>query len=117
MQQEGALLGSCFGNFRLLRFVSRGSMGEVYEAEHLLMGKRAAVKIALREISESKTGALRFFNEARVAARLHHPGLAEVYDYGHDDSGLAYIVMEYVDGYTLAEIVETRGRLPPAEAA
>jgi serine/threonine-protein kinase len=113
--ESGSLSGSRFGSYRTGRLISRGGMGEVYEAEHSLIGKRAAVKVALPEVSQTASGAARFFNEALAAARMRHRGLAEVYDYGHAN-GVAFIVMEYVAGETLADRVERSGPLPPSAA-
>jgi serine/threonine-protein kinase len=114
--EPGTLTGSSLGSFRVGPLISRGSMGEVYAAEHALIGKRAAVKVALPELSRTRAGAGRFFNEARAAARMHHRGLAEIYDYGQDESGTPFIVMEYIEGETLDAAVDRDGAFAPAEA-
>jgi serine/threonine protein kinase len=110
------LIGESFGAYELIRRIGSGGMGEVYEGRHSLIGKRAAVKVALPEVVASEESALRFFNEARAVVSLRHPAFTEVYDFGHHASGRPYIVMELCDGETLAAAVERRGALPVAEA-
>jgi serine/threonine-protein kinase len=82
----------------------------------VLLGRRAAVKVLLREMSHSEEAVSRFFNEARAAAQMHHWGLVEVFDVGLDDTGCAYLVMELLDGETLAELVEGKGKLSLGKA-
>jgi serine/threonine-protein kinase len=116
MDFEGALLGQCLGNYRLVRMVGCGSMGEVYEGEHVLIGRRVAVKVLLQSLSRSEEAVSRFFTEARTAATMRHPGIVEVFDFGYHPNGSAYIIMELLEGETVAERVERLGRLPVAEA-
>src|SRR5687768_13225953 len=99
----------------MIRYIGRGSMGEVFEAEHVLLGRRAAVKVLLREMASTPETVSRFLNEARAAAKLRHAGLTEVFDFGQNDSGNAFIVMEMLDGATLAEVVEQGGKLSASE--
>src|SRR5262245_972578 len=75
MDYEGTLLGECLGNYRLVRMIGRGSMGEVYEAEHVLIGRHVAVKVLLPQLSRSAEAVNRFFTEARTAATMRHPGI------------------------------------------
>src|SRR5687767_13631981 len=116
MPARPSLVGKCLGNYRLIRSIGRGSMGEVFEAEHVLMGRRAAVKLLLPELSSYPEVANRFLNEARAVAQLHHEGLVQLFDFGLNDAGSAFIVMELLDGETVAELVKRRGPLPVAEA-
>jgi serine/threonine protein kinase len=116
MDYEGALLGQCLGNYRLVRMIGCGSMGEVYEAEHVLIGRRVAVKVLLQSLSRSEEAIARFFTEARTAATMRHPGIVEVFDFGYHPNGSAYIIMELLEGETVAEKVERLGHLPVAEA-
>src|SRR5829696_4128305 len=70
-----AMLGETVGTYRLTSPIGHGGMGVVYEAEHTLIGRRAAVKLLLPETTHSTEHVERFFNEARAASRISHPGL------------------------------------------
>jgi serine/threonine-protein kinase len=73
----------------------------VYAAEHALIGRAAAVKVLLPEFSQNQSIVARFFNEAKAATTIRHPGIVEIYDFGWHTDGSAYIVMEYLQGETL----------------
>lgn len=103
------------GRYRLVRRCGIGGMGEVWEAEDTLLERRVAVKLVTGAQRHDPAVLARFEREARTGARLVHPNLATVYDYGEADEG-AYLVMELLAGETLAERL-SRGPLPPAEAA
>jgi len=92
-------------------------MGAVYVAEHTLIGRQAAIKILQREMSHRQDLVTRFFNEARAATAVKHPGIVEIYDFGYHTDGSAYIVMEYLEGETLAARLRRTGPLPAARAA
>src|SRR3954463_15612521 len=100
MQARPTLLGKCVGNYRLVRTLGRGSMGEVFEGEHVLVGRRAAVKILLPELSSFEDVSNRFFNEARAVASIRHEGIVQLFDFGLHE-GSAFLVMEMLDGETL----------------
>src|SRR5262249_61524258 len=84
------------------RLIGKGGFGVVYAAEHSLMGRKAAVKLLRPAYSEDKEIVQRFFNEARAAAMIKHPGIVEVYDVGRHTDGSAYLVMELLEGDSLA---------------
>ena len=107
-----ALLGD---RYRLGERLAAGGMGSVYRAVDETLGRPVAVKVLRRELAEEPAYLERFRREARAAAALSHPGVAGVYDYG-ELGGSAFIVMELVEGETLAERIEARGRLPWTEA-
>jgi serine/threonine protein kinase len=88
--------------------IGEGGMGVVYLAEHTVIGKKSAIKL-LRPGSDE--AAARFVNEARAAASLRHPGLVDVFDFGQHD-GRTYIVMEFLDGESLAQRLARDTRLP-----
>jgi serine/threonine-protein kinase len=102
------------GQYRLLRRIGAGGMGEVYLAEHQLLKRPCAVKLIRQgETAEART-LQRFECEVRLTATLSHPNTVEIYDYGRAEDGTYYYVMEYLRGQSLAELVERRGPLPPA---
>jgi len=82
--------------------IGQGGMGVVYAAEHPLIGRRAAIKLLLPELSQNQEMVTRFFNEARSTAMIQHPGLVDIFDFGHAPNGSAYIAMEYLSGESLA---------------
>jgi serine/threonine protein kinase len=104
-------LPTTIGNYRIERELGRGGMGAVYIGVHQLIGKRAAIKVLLPQVSQRADLVQRFFNEARAATAIRHPGIVEVYDYGIGDDGNAFLVMEYLEGETLASRLQTHGRL------
>jgi eukaryotic-like serine/threonine-protein kinase len=90
------------GQYRVTGLIGRGGMGVVYAAEHTLLGRPAAIKVLLPELSQKQDVVMRFFNEARAATAIRHPGIVEIYDFGWTPDGAAYIVMECLEGETLA---------------
>jgi serine/threonine protein kinase len=112
-----SMLGSVIGNYRILRCIGEGGMGAVYVAEHTLIGRHAAIKVLLRELSWRQDLVQRFFNEARAATAVKHHGIVEIYDFGYHTDGSAYIVMEYLEGETVALRLRRTGTLPEGRAA
>jgi serine/threonine-protein kinase len=102
--------GESVGNYRLLGTIGSGGMGMVYVAEHLLLGRRAAIKFLHAHVSREPDMVERFFNEARAASAVKHPGIVEVYDFGYHD-GRAYLVMEYLDGESLLSHLRVEGTM------
>ncbi|MEZ4335611.1 MAG: serine/threonine-protein kinase [Sandaracinaceae bacterium] len=98
------------GRYRLDRTLGKGGMGVVYAGEDTELGRPVAVKVLLPELIESAELLARFFQEARTAAALSHPHVIDVYDLGEDD-GLAYIVMELLEGESLETRLRREGRL------
>ena len=87
-------------------------MGAVFVAEHTLIGRKSAIKVLLPEVSTNKEVVTRFFNEARASAVIKHPGLIEVFDFGYHTDGSAYIVMEFLEGESLAARLKREVKLP-----
>jgi len=104
------------GRYQITRKVARGGMAEVYLAQDLLLERPVALKVLFPEFSSDRSFVERFRREARAAANLNHANIVSIYDWGEDD-GTYFIVMEYVDGATLREVINTDGPLPAAEAA
>ena len=93
--------GRTIGQYRVTGALGEGGMGVVYAAEHVLLGRPAAVKLLLPELSSKQEIVQRFFNEARAATAIRHPGIVEIYDFGWTPEGSAFIVMELLQGETL----------------
>lgn len=109
------------GRFEVVKELGRGAMGAVHLARDPLIGREVAIKtIALTGLSDTERGAYRqrFFREAQAAGKLAHTGIVTIYDVGEDEtSRLPYIVMEFIAGRTLADILEgTAGPLPLAQS-
>jgi eukaryotic-like serine/threonine-protein kinase len=105
------LIGTTVGNYLIQRLLGEGGMGRVYVGEHQLIGKRAAIKVLLPQYSAQTEIVNRFFNEARASSLLKHPGVVDVYDFGRLADGSAYLVMEFLEGESLATRLH-RGALP-----
>ncbi|MGE0707154.1 MAG: protein kinase [Planctomycetota bacterium] len=103
------------GPYALVRELGRGGMGVVYEARHPTLGSRVALKVML-DPELGGDGEARFLSEARTCAVLVHPNVARVLDAGRD-RGHPYLVMDFVEGESLADRLKRAGRLPQAEAA
>jgi serine/threonine protein kinase len=93
-----------------------GGMAEVYEGRDRLLARRVAIKVLQSQYARDQSFLLRFKREAQAAASLSHPNVVAVYDTGSED-GTHFIVMEFVDGRTLRDIIRTEGPLYPARAA
>jgi eukaryotic-like serine/threonine-protein kinase len=98
------------------RPLGRGGMATVYLARDSVLGRRVALKVLAEHLTDDESFRARFFREARLAARVTHANVVQVYDLGEDGRRL-FIAMEYVEGESLAEELERRGALPSAEVA
>ncbi len=103
-----------FAQYRLKRRLGGGGMGEVYEAEHLLLKRPCAIKLIQHDRDRDPTMLARFEREVQATARLTHWHTVEIYDYGQTEAGLFYYVMELLPGMSLADLVQRFGPLPPA---
>ncbi len=103
------------GRYTVLRFLGRGGMGAVFEAEHRLMRRRVALKVIHRELTANPTVLGRFRREVQTAAQLSHPNVVATYD-AEDAGNAQFLVMELVHGVTLATLVRNQGPLPVAQA-
>lgn len=98
----GRVLG---GKFRLRSLIGAGASGTVYQADQTALGRTVAVKILNPELAEDPRLLNRFHEEALLASRLNHPNTVSVIDYGQTEDGLLYIVMEYLRGLTLTQMI------------
>src|SRR5689334_13913111 len=103
--------------YRLERVAGEGGMGIVYAAEHLVLRQRVAVKVLLPSAAASEAVVERFAREARAAARINSEHVARVMDAGSLASGAPFLVMEYLEGCDLDELLELERRLPVQEVA
>ncbi len=103
------------GQYQVVRELGRGGMGVVFLARDVALHRAVAIKVLRHEFVESEDHRERFRREARLTARLSHPGIVPVYTFGESDD-LVYIVMKYVQGESLAERLHSAGRLPAHEA-
>jgi eukaryotic-like serine/threonine-protein kinase len=100
------------GRYQLEEPLGHGGMASVYRARDTALGREVALKVLAENLTGDEELLKRFLREARLAARLSHPNVVSVYDVGEEEDGRPYIVMELVEGETLAE----RGRVSPDEA-
>lgn len=113
MSASQALVLDSIGNFRLVRRLGRGGMGEVWLGEHHAIGTRVAIKLLLGDFGPDDADVQRFFNEARAVGRIRHAGIAKIFDVGlHRDR--AYLIMEHLEGETIGQRLARLGRLPQA---
>src|SRR5262249_51707383 len=112
----GKWKGFTLGKFKLLERIGFGAMGQVFLCEHRYMRKRMAVKVLPPAKAGDPVVLGRFYREARVASGLDHVNIVRTFDIDQDGP-LHFLVMEYVDGTTLLDIVNKFGPLSPARAA
>jgi RIO-like serine/threonine protein kinase len=105
------------GKYRLDRLLGKGGMGAVYEAMDLRLDRKVAIKIMLGSMFGDRTALRRFEREARASARLNHPNIITVYDYGVTGAEGAYLVMEMVKGFNMRTAIENEQVIAPAVAA
>lgn len=99
--------GQTVGGCRILRFVGRGGMGEVYLAEHLALRRPVALKV-LDTHESDRQSVDRFLQEARICCRIEHSNVVNIYNVGFD-AGLHFIIMQYIDGLNLNDLVRDLG--------
>ncbi len=104
------------GKYKVLERIGSGGMGSVYLCEHTLMRRRVAIKVLPTSRAAETSAVERFYREARAVAALDHPNIVRAYDIDQDDK-LHFIVMEYIDGASLQEIVKRHGPLDIHRAA
>jgi serine/threonine-protein kinase len=108
------LPGSRFGDYEILEELGAGGMGKVYRARDLTLDRLVALKTLARQLSTDTDYVQRFLKEARAAARLNHPNIVQIYDFGCVDS-IYYLAMEFVDGHSLGTYLK-RGHFSETES-
>ena len=103
------------GRYRTVRRIDAGGMGEIWEADDTLLGRRVAIKVLAEELAGDPVALRRFRREARATAKLDHPNVIRVYDFVDDET--PFLVLELLEGQTLADRLGRDGALPPLEAA
>lgn len=101
------------GRYLIDRMIARGGMGRVYLATQLPLERKVAIKVVSTRQANDPQFVRRFFLEASVCAKLSHPNIVTVHDYGKDDHGRLFMAMEHLDGMPLAEAIERQGRMAP----
>jgi serine/threonine-protein kinase len=114
-----ALSDSLVGNtlsdrYEVTRKIGEGGMGVVYEARHLLIGKRVAIKVLLDKYAQKADIVARLQQEARLASSIGHEHIIDITDFGETHDGRTFVVMEYLEGESLSQLLAREGALPPA---
>lgn len=113
-EETDPLIGSLLdGKYRIERRLGSGGMGTVYAARHKVINKQVAIKILNPDTDGDDALPERFKREAEVAASVRHPNIVEVNDFGETGNGLLYMVMEYVAGASLRELISKEKQLSP----
>src|SRR5437879_5360231 len=110
---EDSLLGQTLAEKYLVeRLIKRGGMGAVYLGKHVLMDKTVAIKVLHPSLAVDDAVVARFSREAKAASRISHPHAVNVTDFGEAENGVVFLIMEYLDGRTLKEIIRSAGPMP-----
>jgi serine/threonine protein kinase len=97
-----------FTQLEVVELIGRGGMGAIYRARQTSLDRYVALKLIAREVSQDPAFTERFEREAKTLAKLSHPNIVTVYDFGYTSDGIAYLIMEFVDGINLREAIQSR---------
>ena len=116
LEKDGdSLIGSTIaGKYRIDERLNEGGMGTVYRGTHVLMDKTVAIKVLRPALAADEKIVARFSREARAASRISHPNALSVTDFGEDENGNVFLVMEFLSGKTLRQVIREEGPLPLA---
>ena len=115
IEEQGTdlLIGTTLDNrYEIVKRLGEGGMGVVYEARHVVLGKKFAIKILRSDLSNNKEIVERFIQEAKAASSIGHENIIEVTDFGYTPDGNLYFVMEFLNGESLDTILQRDGKLP-----
>src|SRR5437016_851369 len=111
------LIGSVVADrYHIVKKLGEGGMGAVYLGEHVKMGRKSAIKVMTQAMASDGDAIARFNREAANAARITHPNVCAIYDFGETPDGMIYLAMEFVEGSSLTSIIEKEGALAPQRA-
>jgi serine/threonine-protein kinase len=110
------VIGTVLGKYRIEAELSRGGMGAVYRARHEVLERPFAIKVLRPDIATTDELVQRFVNEAKAASAIQHPSIIRVFDFGYTDDNQAYLVMEFLDGESLATRIAIQHRLSEQDA-
>lgn len=111
------MLGRTFaGKYKIQKKLGEGGMGSVYQAQQEPIDRLVAVKVLLGKLAEDDIAVKRFEQEARAVSKMQHPNTVTIYDYGKTEDGRLYIVMEFLKGRTLSDLLRKEGNLDPLRA-
>lgn len=111
------LIGKDFaGKYEIISVIGRGGMSTVYKARHKYMERLVAIKVLHKHLICDPTSVERFKKESKAASSLSHPNIITVFDFGVDDDNTAYLVMDFLEGTTLGDIIENNGPLLETDA-
>lgn len=109
---QDPLIGTVLaGNYEILEVLGQGGMGVVYRGKHSLMERVVAIKMLLSQLISDTNSVKRFQQESKAAARLKHPHIIDVYDFGISPAGQPYIVMEFLEGTPLSDLIKKEGQI------
>src|SRR4051794_24553039 len=107
--------GQRIGSYEVRALLGRGGMGAVFLGQHTVIGRKAAIKVLKPEFAGNPILVRRFENEARATNAIRHPGIVEIIDVGRLPGDVPYLVMEYLEGESLAHRLTQLGRFPVSQ--
>ncbi len=111
------LIGTVIASgYHIQRKLGEGGMGAVYLGEHVKMGRKSAIKVMTQAMARDPEAIARFNREAANAARITHPNVCGIYDFGETEDGLIYLVMEFIEGETLSDLLRREHVVPVRRA-
>jgi serine/threonine protein kinase len=118
LKQEDEWIGATIGDrYEVVELLGKGGMGVVYLARQKMMDRYVAIKMLQAQLTQDEISVKRFQQEAKAASCLNHPHLVMLHDYGITETGQPYLVMEYLQGRSLLQVIKREGILTPQKAA
>jgi serine/threonine-protein kinase len=112
------LIGAVIADrYHIQEKLGEGGMGAVYLGEHVKMGRKSAIKVMAQSMANDPEAIARFNREAANAARINHPNVCAIYDFGETPEGIIYLAMEYIEGESLSDVLHQVGTFAPDRAA